>query len=182
MTKNHHRAHPSHEVGTPFHCSHQMILPSLSTSKNCLNSPLKESNYLSTTTFSGRLVKTPPFFQISLCRYRYSLLVDFGQVPPLGINCVVLQEQTFSHKMGYYFIYRTRSAFTGRTFSKAVVLLTSPRTRKVPLGADKLKLYLSKNIIDAVQIPLHSNEESLQKFFTELFTEKLGEARYVLGQ
>ena len=84
--------------------------------------------------------------------------------------------------MGYYFIYRTRSAFTGRTFSEAVVLLTSPRTRKVPLGADKLKLYLSKNIIDAVQIPLNSNEESLQKFFTELFTEKLGEARYVLGQ
>ena len=71
MIKKHHKAQPPHEVSTKFHCSHQMILQSPSTSKNPLKSPQKESNYLSTTNFSGGLVK-PPFFldfsRFSLCR------------------------------------------------------------------------------------------------------------------
>ena len=57
------------------------------------------SHILSTITFSGRLVKTPTFFKISLCRYCWSkkplklekwlsLLVDFGEVSPGGpANC-----------------------------------------------------------------------------------------------
>ena len=67
LAKNHHEAQPPHELSTPFHCSHQMILPSLSTGKNPLKSPQKESNYHFTTTFSGRLVKTP-----SVSRFHYA--------------------------------------------------------------------------------------------------------------
>ena len=32
LTKNHHKAQPPHEISTPFHCSHQIILQSLFTS------------------------------------------------------------------------------------------------------------------------------------------------------
>ena len=39
LTKAHHKAQPPLEVSTPSHCSHQMILPSLSTSKNPVKSP-----------------------------------------------------------------------------------------------------------------------------------------------
>ena len=88
LIKKHHKAQPPHEVSTKFHCSHQMILQSPSTCKNPLKSPQKESNYLSTTNFSGGLVKPPffsGFFQIFTMQNSLSktpLLVDFGQVPP----------------------------------------------------------------------------------------------------
>jgi hypothetical protein len=74
-------------------------------------------------------------------------------------------------------ILSVRPGNTGKVFTKGVVLLPSPATRKVPLGNEKLKLYLSKNIIDAVEIPLHSHEADLKIFFTNLFTHKLGNAR-----
>ena len=51
LTKTHHKAQPPLEVSTPFHCSHQMFLPSLSTSKYPLKSPQKQSSYLSTPFF-----------------------------------------------------------------------------------------------------------------------------------
>ena len=39
LTKTSHKAQPPHEVSTPFHCSHQIILPSLYTGKNPLKLP-----------------------------------------------------------------------------------------------------------------------------------------------
>ena len=84
LTKNHHKAQPQHSTALTT-----WFYQSLSTGNNPLKSPQKESYYLFTTTVSGRLLKTPPFFYISLCRYCLSisplklgkwmsLLVDFG--------------------------------------------------------------------------------------------------------
>ena len=86
LTKNHRKASPPHEASTKFDCSHQMILPSPSTSKNPLKSPQKESNYLSITTFSGRLVKVHPFFldftlQVQLVKYT---LKTWKMAEPIG--------------------------------------------------------------------------------------------------
>ena len=41
MTKIHHKAQPPHEVNTSFHCSNQVILPSLFTCRNPLKLPQK---------------------------------------------------------------------------------------------------------------------------------------------
>ena len=94
LTRTRHNAQRPHEVSTPFHFSHQMILPSLSTGKNPLKTPQKESNCLSATTFSGKNVKKPLFLdftmQVQLVKITpetwkwLSLLVDSGQVPPPG--------------------------------------------------------------------------------------------------
>ena len=67
LTKIHQKAQPLYEGSTPFHCSLQLILSSIFTCKNPLKLPQQESNYLSTTTFSGILVKTSPLFP----RFRY---------------------------------------------------------------------------------------------------------------
>ena len=98
MTKIYHKAQPPHEVSTPFHCSHQMILPSLYTCKNPPNYHKKNQNISLKVKplFSGRHVKTSPFSIFPLCRYSWpkaplklekwlSLLVDFGQVPPWAV-------------------------------------------------------------------------------------------------
>lgn len=74
-------------------------------------------------------------------------------------------------------MYCRNNSGSGRTFTKTIVLLTDPNCRKVPLGQDKLKLYLSKNIIDAVEIPLGSDERELVAHFSSLFTQKLGDAK-----
>ena len=66
FTKAHRKAQQPHEVSTPFHCSHQMILPSLFTNKNALKLPQKVSNYISTAISSGGLVKTPPFLDSTM--------------------------------------------------------------------------------------------------------------------
>ena len=63
LTKIYHKAQPPHEVSTPFHCSHQMILPSLYT---CKNPPNYHKNNQNTSLkvkqlFIGRHVKTSPF-------------------------------------------------------------------------------------------------------------------------
>ena len=101
LTKTQHKAKPPHEVSTPFHCSDQMILPSLFTGKNPLNLALKMANYISTTTFTLVVLDLwkHPSFLISLCRTSWSksplklekwlsLLVEFGQVPP-GLSLTV---------------------------------------------------------------------------------------------
>ena len=61
LIKIYYKAQPPYEVSTPLHCSLQFILSFLFTCKNPLKLPQKVSNYLSTTTLSGKLVKTPPF-------------------------------------------------------------------------------------------------------------------------
>lgn len=76
-----------------------------------------------------------------------------------------------------FMLFRNQAANTGRTFTKSVVLLTSPSERKVPAGEKKLKLYLSKFIIDAVEVSLTASNDELKKYFNELFAEKLGDAK-----
>ena len=70
LTKTHHTISlnhkPPHEVSTAFHCYHQMILPSLFTCKFPLKLPQKVSNYISTTIFSGRLMKIPLFLDFTM--------------------------------------------------------------------------------------------------------------------
>ena len=63
-----------------------------------------------------------------------------------------------------------------RTFSKSVVLMCSPHADRVPLGQEKLKLYLNKHIIDGVDVPLNADLSKLKEFFRLLFTEQLGSA------
>lgn len=57
------------------------------------------------------------------------------------------------------------------------MLLTSPAARKVPLGQAKLKLYLNKNIFNAVDIPMEVDKEGLLSFFSKLFEDCLQGAR-----
>ena len=61
FTKIHRKARSPHEVSTPFHCSNYMIFPSLYTSENPLKLPQKSQINFLQPSFSGRLVKTPPF-------------------------------------------------------------------------------------------------------------------------
>lgn len=67
--------------------------------------------------------------------------------------------------------------FTGRTFAKSIVLMSSPTSLSVPLGQDKLKMYMNKQIIDGVDIPLNADYTRLKTFFSELFAGKLAGAR-----
>lgn len=59
------------------------------------------------------------------------------------------------------------------------MLLPKPTVRKVPAGQEKLKLYLTKLIIEAVEIPLSADGVELKQFFTELFAAKLNNVRLV---
>ena len=71
LTKIHHKAHqPPYEVGTPFHCSNQLILPSLFTCKIHFKKPQKESN------MQVMLDNRTLIFEKWLI-----LLVGFGHVP-----------------------------------------------------------------------------------------------------
>lgn len=81
---------------------------------------------------------------------------------------------------GYDTLCDFRNApMSGRTFSKTVVLLTSPSARRVPVGKDKLKLYLNKHIFEAVEIPIDLDGSGLMAFFNNLFQSKLQGARYI---
>ena len=44
------------------------------------------------------------------------------------------------------------------------------------MGQEKLKLYLSKYILNAVAIPLDKDEHGLKELLANLFKEKLGNA------
>ena len=71
--------------------------------------------------------------------------------------------------------------FSGRiadkTFTKSIMLMTSPTVRKVLMGQEKLKLYLSKLVVEAVEIPLSADLNALLSFFADLFSSKLDGAR-----
>ena len=64
----------------------------------------------------------------------------------------------------------------GRTFSKSLVLMCSPHSDRVPLGQERLNMYLNRHIIDGVDVPLNANLQQLKQFFKELFADQLGSA------
>lgn len=55
-------------------------------------------------------------------------------------------------------------------------LLNDPCEKKVPLKKKKLKLYLEKNIIEAVPIKLTKNSQQLKAHLKSIYTDKLGMA------
>lgn len=61
----------------------------------------------------------------------------------------------------------------GRTFSKTVTLMTSPTDRKVPMGGDKLALYLNAHTYCNVEIELSCTKQDLLKKFNQLFVDVL---------
>lgn len=71
----------------------------------------------------------------------------------------------------------SRGAAGAKVFSKTLVLMPSNTCRRVPMGQEKLKLYLSKYILDAVEIPLDKDEISLKEHFGNIFRSKLGSSR-----
>lgn len=54
--------------------------------------------------------------------------------------------------------------------------MSSASATRVPAGQEKLKLYLKRFIIDAVEVPLAADHAALKAFFTNIFADKLGNA------
>lgn len=68
----------------------------------------------------------------------------------------------------------------GRTFAKTVTLMTSPSARKVPMGAEKLALYLQAHTYGNVEITLSYTKQDMIRMFNELFVGVLKGARLVV--
>ena len=54
--------------------------------------------------------------------------------------------------------------------------MCSPHSDRVPLGQERLNMYLNRHIIDGVDVPLNANLQQLKQFFKELFADQLGSA------